>query len=687
MSNVGGGAATNSGIDFQQRVAAFFVLSMGLNLDCSNLLENEDAKYIKKVSFETKDEIDDIVLTHSTAQTFLQVKRKLSLSDRVNSDFFKTIDQFIRQYNKNQNLKNKFVILTSPDSSRKIINELRKITVSLRLDNNFLELNTLSSSEKNTYKIFLNCINNSIFNNKIDINKDEIVEIIKNIYIINLDIEEGGNYEKAFLVSIANMLSIKPILLWGYIISKTLDWSKNRQSISLGGINDILKNFLLESSPNIPIENDLKDFFKVGFDSENYNIASGREVVIIDSFLEEFDIGLIEFYRFNQDGKKRIKFYENEIEMGNGSRHKLYGRFSTFIGAERFISENEMLMNKRIMIGPINGDYDYDSSPIAVLYSEMVRNKTLENKDSFKCIHCQEIISSNALYIEVDEIGLPFDAGSIHKECVRVSDRVLGIIKFVGLNDSSQFLEFDYRKWFLNIDKSQAVWGGISTINKKIINICWNPNFSLENNGNFCIKLYLENDGYLYALERGKVKKFYEQQANGECLKLNQWIQSSKLKGDPLCTSIDGAVFGTYSNLQSNTLTPLDLLECVKFEVVKYTRGISEVYDNVKNFYAPIFYFIDRESGKPLILNNTIFLLTDPLELEIYKKNWSLIGISLKTCKTEIIDNDENFDKFMNWIFKNQINVLVNPFFDKQNRLMKGVIIKDMDLIVSNNLF
>ena len=40
----------------------------------------------------------------------------------------------------------------------------------------------------------------------------------------------------------------------------------------------------------------------------------------------------------------------------------------------------------------------------------------------------------------------------------------------------------------------------------------------------------------------------------------------------------------------------------------------------------------------------------------------------------------------MNWIFKNQINVLVNPFFDKQNRLMKGVIIKDMDSIVSNNL-
>ena len=475
-------------------------------------------------------------------------------------------------------------------------------------------------------------------------------------------------------------------MLWGYIISKTLDWSKNRQSISLEGINDILKNFLLESSSNISIENDLKDFFKVEFDSEKYNIASGREIVIIDSFLEEFDIGLIEFYRFNQDGKKRIKFYENELEMGDGSRHKLYGRFSTFIGAERFISENEILMNKKIMIGPINGDYDYDSSSIALLYSEMVRNKTLENKDSFKCIHCQEIISSDTLYIEVDEIGLPFDAGSIHKECLRISDRVLGISKFVGVDDSSKLLEFDYRKWFLSIDKSQAVWNGISKISEKIINICWNPNFSLENNGNFCIKLYLENDGYLYALERGKVKKFYEQQANGECLKLNQWIQSSKLKGDPLCTSIDGAVFGTYNNLQNNTLTPLDLLECVKFEVVKYTRWISQVYDNFKNFYAPIFYFIDKESGKPLILNNTIFLLTDPLELEIYKKNWSLIDISLKTCKIEIIDNDEKFDKFMNWIFKNQINVLVNPFFDKQNRLMKGVIIKDMDSIVSNNL-
>ncbi|MGP9800929.1 hypothetical protein [Rheinheimera sp. NSM] len=676
----GGGAATNSGIDFQQRVAAFFVLSMGLDLDCASMLEREHEAKICKVSFETEDAVDDIVISHERSKTYLQVKRKLSLSDKANSEFYKTIDQFVRQYKASQNKCERYVIVTSNDSSRKILSDLRKITISARLNDTDLQDNPISKSEELTYKIFLSCISRSLKKNGFVDNDIEFIRnLIRKIHVIALDIENNGSYEKAFLASISSQLSTNPKLLWGYLISKTLDWSKERQSVDIAGINSVIKKFVKRKDFDNGINQDNSSFFQVHFDPDKYNICSGREVVIIDSFLPEFDIVLLELYRFDDNGEFRLKFHDREIEMGGGSKYKLYGRFSTYSGAKRFIEEQEWIQDKKIMLVPINGEYDFDSSPIAVAYSEKVRNKVLGNKEVSKCIHCQGGLSNSSILIEVNEEGLPFDAGMIHQRCLRESDRVLGIANNPGMDEHPELQNFDYQRWFLSLDHGQALWAGFSAFNQPIKRVLWNSKSSINKGGHLCIKAVLDDGGVRYVQERGRVQRYDTERAELVCSQLNNWIEDSKENGNPLCYSLDGDIQGMHDDIQNNSSRPVDLIECLKFEITQYTRGISQLHDKVKNFYAPLVSFVDIKSDHLLLVNNSAFLVTTPMDLKGYLKNWSSIGFTYESYKLNIIETDDDFDRFMICAAERGFNVLVDPLFNKSGELLKGAIIEDME--------
>lgn len=674
----GGGAATNSGIDFQQRVAAFFVLSMGLDLDCSSILERDHETKIYKVAFETEDAVDDIVITHNSSKTYLQVKRKLSFSEKIDSEFYKTIDQFVRQYYSSQNKNDRYAIVTSNDSSRKILSELRKITISERLNNEASNDNPLSISEESTYQSFLKCIKTSLRQNKFLEDVEVIRHLISRIYVIDIAIENNGIYEKAFLASISSRLCTTPKLLWGHIISRTLDWSKNRQSIDIDGINSILNNFISNGFSEYELNEDL---FSVEFDPDKYNICSGREIVIVDSFQPEFDIALLELYRFDDNGKFRIKFYDHELEMSDGVRHKLHGRFSTLSGAGRFIAENEWIHEKKIVIMELNDDDNFDLSTIAIAYSEKIRQKILSNREISKCIHCQGGLSNSAMLIEVSEVGLPFDTGMIHKRCLRVSDRILGISSNLGMDEYPELQDFDYQKWFLSLDKGQAVWIGASKFSQQVKNVLWNSNSGSSKDGQLCIKAILNNGDYQYVQERGRVGRYNTERAKFECKQLNSWIEDSKKKGNPVCYSLDGETQGMYDDIQNSSNQPVELIECIKFEITQYTRGISKFNDKIKNFYAPLISLVNPESSCPLLLNNTALLISNPMELKLYLKNWATIGFSYSLYKIDIIDSDECFDSFMRWANEQNIVVLVDPFFDKSGQLSKGAIIQDMESI------
>ena len=95
-----GGQATNSGIDYQQRIAAWFLINHFSKFDISVYFDQLDEELIiSKTHFETSQNIDDLNLTCANKKSiFLQIKRSLSLSTRDTSDFHKTINQFIKEF-------------------------------------------------------------------------------------------------------------------------------------------------------------------------------------------------------------------------------------------------------------------------------------------------------------------------------------------------------------------------------------------------------------------------------------------------------------------------------------------------------------------------------------------------------------------------------------------------------------
>ena len=123
-----GGQATNSGIDYQQRISAWFLINHYSKFDISVYFDQLDEELIiSKTHFETSQNIDDLNLTcENNKSIYLQIKRSLSLSTRDKSDFHKTIKQFVQEFIKNEDTKNYFGLITTSDASSKITSNLKK---------------------------------------------------------------------------------------------------------------------------------------------------------------------------------------------------------------------------------------------------------------------------------------------------------------------------------------------------------------------------------------------------------------------------------------------------------------------------------------------------------------------------------------------------------------------------------
>lgn len=97
--NTGGGAATASGIDFQNRVAAWLAVRI-LAEEESQPLWNWDARStLSFIRCETEQPVDDILVGNSDGGFgFLQVKHKLSVTKGAGSTLASAIGQFVRQF-------------------------------------------------------------------------------------------------------------------------------------------------------------------------------------------------------------------------------------------------------------------------------------------------------------------------------------------------------------------------------------------------------------------------------------------------------------------------------------------------------------------------------------------------------------------------------------------------------------
>lgn len=212
----GGGSATQVGISYQNRVAAWMAVSILAEAEATPLWELPANVTLKFLRCETEQPVDDILVgTSQGGHAFIQVKHSkqgLVLEKSAKSAFGSTIEQFVRQCfayrNENQGkrpwerpldlLRDRLVLITNPSSSSSIQKHLPAVLNKLRSSASDQTLDALASNQGerdalSTLRSHVTHTWQTVAGKELTDN--EFRQISHLIYIQTLDVDGGGNDE------------------------------------------------------------------------------------------------------------------------------------------------------------------------------------------------------------------------------------------------------------------------------------------------------------------------------------------------------------------------------------------------------------------------------------------------------------------------------------------------------------
>lgn len=676
-----GGAATNSGIDFQQRIAALVMAHIIADVHDFTTLQLGSGLNVREIRFETSDCIDDLVVVTDHGHIYIQAKRTLSLSDKAGSEYSAVLKQFVSQYIANKSDSDSYVIATSSRSSQRITKELRKLTEAARLNESGSGDNPITKAEIDVLdktKTLLQA--HYLEKTGMPMSDKVFADLFKKIRVAQLDIEGGAPLEVAVLTLLSGKSSVSPELLWGSLIALCVSLAKDRLSIDKTGLFTRIGKFIGPPSHKAAYEV-AGEYFRLQCQG---SFSAGREVLLVKSFLPDADFLIVELYRFEGDGRKRLKFFDGKVELTNGETWNVIHRASTFIGIERFLDEHaEQFSNARIIIIPINTEANPEDEPYVNAHAEYCAHLAESSGNSLVCLHCGDPVSDDSSpFIEIDEEHLDHAVGLVHKKCLRPTDRVLGVITNDLFRENKLLRNFDYAKWFLYAPRGQGLFHATAQIQNRILPVAWKPDYSRLAKGAWCIKISLEDGSARYVHERGQVVRYNKDEAVETANFFNVQFGDARVEEDPWCYTSENDGFGKYSTALQVMSTEETCILCVSAEAVLYTQSIGNTYSSSDNFYAPLAILLEHESGYPILINDAIFLITNPLRLEKFVDNWKKAGIELPEFVITIIETDNDFDKFVRQVKDEEGVVIVDPLLNMAGELSSGFIIENYyDLI------
>jgi len=670
MSN-GGGAAVNGGVDFQQRIAALVMLQIlaGINdYQALNLGNNVDVEIL---GFETDDAIDDLVLGTSQGNVFIQAKRALSLSANRESDFSSVIQQFIRQFVKEGHSDDIYLLATTPDSSRKITQELKRITNSRRLNESYADQNPTTKSEIETFARTKELAEAHYFELTGKPLPPELFEkLLRKIRIATVAIEAGSHYEAAVLTLLYGRTDVQPSLLWDALIAFAVSLSKDRLSIDRAGLNEKMGRYFKRDGATPAVE-DEPAFLPVELAGPT---CSGRDLILVESFVEGADFLIMELFRFEDDGSRRLCYENGKVELKNGKKLKVFHRAATYAGIQRCLTESSSLeKDARVVILAANAADDVEERPFVKAHAAHCRTLLVASSKELQCIRCGSPVSETLTpSIEIDEVGAEHQVGLCHKQCVQPTDRVLGLLSSALFEENNLLRNFDYRQWFRLRPRGQGVFGGIQTM-PGIKRMLWNPAFKHSGQGQWCVRIDLEDGSARYAHERGHVVRMGRKDAEGRAERMNQDFASHRKRKDPWCFTSKTSAFSTVSTVMKHA-SHEGFIECVEAVVVRYSTSIGTSYGEIGSYYAPLMALIDEDSGEFLDVLGATVLLTDPLDTSKYLDSWRHAGVILPPFSTQIIATDLEFDIFMRQLSEHGASAVVDPLLTPTSDLAAGVV-------------
>ena len=325
----GGGAATNSGIDFQHRVGALGMVTMLTNIaDLDVVGLGDPGERPTRIRFETANGVNNIVIALDEGQILVPRTNTISLSTGADSEFAKVIRQFVAQ-SRHDVPNERYVLAVSPGASAKIRLDLKKLCESYRLNETDAGQNPLTANERQV----LDAVNAHIDREFKDVtgsvcNEQFRIDLLRRIHIQTFDVAEGGTTERLAITALTLVTRTEPTLLWRNLIAICLRLARDRLSIDMAGLSSRLG--ILVSPPA-----GAKDRMRGDADNSRPRVertgalSMGREVLLACD--EDNRIIITEFRRFNEDGTRRPRFVNGYVELPRGIRWLVMGRQSNLL--------------------------------------------------------------------------------------------------------------------------------------------------------------------------------------------------------------------------------------------------------------------------------------------------------------------------------------------------------------------
>lgn len=689
MNNSGSGSATNAGIYYQQRVSALFLIAMYSRFDISQLLNISDILNIEYISYETVATVDDLnIICEECKILYIQIKRKIALSEKDGSEFQKVLEQFLSQYINERKISDRYILVTTSDTSKSIKYDLKKIFDSIRLNDTGFKANPLNVSEKKTYSILETVFNHSYERLTSCKPSNEIfVRFCKQVFVSIIDVETDMTTEKIAVMLLHSEGINMPSLVWNYLVSQCLYYASNRLSLNRDGINNILAKFHTSKSSQAELEIQLNELLKpVTLNSSQ--LATGNDVFIVESFIKEFDYAIVELYRFDSEGKKILKF-ENDcvLLINNTIKAKVIRRFSSRTGLLRYIEENQnYYKDKKIGVFESKSIEDIEKTDAAIKYKDYCNELLSKNTNLINCIHSGKSCLSVPCYlVEVDYPNYPPAIGMVREECLLPLDRILGkpIIPKENLKFPS---EINITEWISLLNRGQGLVKSLPIIRKaaeqKIFEIGWNEENQTYAEYNYTLRYNLQDGNIAYTYARGKIQRLPKYEAELKAEFINSKILELKQTDNPMCMSTENWTVGPRSLIEKMKEDKEEVVEIEFVNICKYSKLLSELYDRYDNYYAPLCFVVYSETEQVLVIGNIVPLISDPFKSNIIFENWEKAGISCCKKSLSVVRNDYQFDKHAKNIIRDGLFPVIDPKFTPEGILEEGLVIRELNDII-----
>lgn len=264
---VGGGAATQTGIDYQNRVAAWVAVSILAEQNASLPFDLPADITFEYFRCETEQPVDDILIgTSNNGLLFMQVKHTINLEKGSASGLASTMKQFVRQFlaYKNESsgrlfdrplndTTDRLILATAMGSSKSIRESLKAVLdrVRILMPGQTLDDAAKNKDEKEALTVVIDHISNAwIKESGVQATLSDIQSILRLIWVISLDLDPEGSTEieaKNLLRSTILQNPAEADAAWSILVQASANYARNRS----GGDRSLLQKQLLNKGIDI----------------------------------------------------------------------------------------------------------------------------------------------------------------------------------------------------------------------------------------------------------------------------------------------------------------------------------------------------------------------------------------------------------------------------------------------------